>query len=72
MVKCFGGGGIKMIGIMQWVALYFMPFLCIAFVLSSVNLAKKIKNGDEDTGSNTAWVTATFTLIMYSLVSVMI
>ncbi|MCL7749584.1 hypothetical protein [Halalkalibacter alkaliphilus] len=61
-----------MIGIMQWIALYFMPFLCIAFVLSSVNLAKKIKNGDEDTGSNTAWVTVTFTLIIYSLVSVMI
>ncbi|RSL29304.1 hypothetical protein D7Z54_32030 [Salibacterium salarium] len=61
-----------MIGIMQWVALYFMPFLCVAFVVSSVNLAKKIKNGEEDTGGNTAWVAVTFTLIMYSLVCVMV
>ncbi|MBM7569943.1 hypothetical protein [Aquibacillus albus] len=49
-----------------------MPILCIVLVLNSVGLALKIKDGDENIAGNTAWITITFTLIMYSLVSVMI
>ncbi|MBM7691600.1 hypothetical protein JOC77_001007 [Peribacillus deserti] len=58
-----------MMKIMQWVALNIMPFLCITFILNCVSLAKKIKKGDENTAKNTIWVTITFTLIMYSLIS---
>lgn len=61
-----------MFGIMQWVAVYLTPILSIVFVLNSVGLALKIKKGDENIAGNTAWVTITFTLIMYSLVTVMI
>ncbi|NIK12610.1 hypothetical protein [Alkalibacillus almallahensis] len=70
--KIFNKGELKMMGLMQMVAIYLMPILCIAFVLNTVFLAEKIKNGDEDKDRNTVWVAITFTLIVYSFMSVMI
>ncbi|MET3683471.1 hypothetical protein ABID56_001566 [Alkalibacillus flavidus] len=61
-----------MMGLMQMVAVYLMPILCFAFVLNTVFLAEKIKNGDEDKDKNTFWVAITFTLIVYSFVSLLI
>ncbi|MDQ0232607.1 hypothetical protein [Metabacillus malikii] len=55
--------------IMEWVAFYLMPFFCIVFVLNCVSLAKKIRIG-ENTAKNTIWITITFLLIIYSIMSV--
>jgi len=54
--------------LMASVAVYLMPILCIVFIMKSVELAKQIKRGNENTANLTVWVTVSFTLIMYSLV----
>ncbi|MDQ0159828.1 hypothetical protein J2S77_001814 [Alkalibacillus salilacus] len=61
-----------MFGILQMIAVFLMPILCIVFVLNTVSLALKIKKGKENIAGNTTCITITFTLIMYSLVSLMI
>lgn len=48
------------------IALLFMPILCIIFCLNLVAILKKIKS-DEKTAVNTAWLTFSFTLIMWSI-----
>ncbi|RHW32128.1 hypothetical protein D1B31_21550 [Neobacillus notoginsengisoli] len=58
--------GLKM---MEWVAFNLMPIICIVFVLNCVSLTKKIKTG-KNTAKNTVWITITFILIIYSIMSV--
>ncbi|UYZ21170.1 hypothetical protein [Mesobacillus jeotgali] len=58
--------GLKM---MEWVAFNLMPIICIVFVLNCVSIAKKIRTG-ENTAKNTVWITITFILIIYSIMSV--
>ena len=53
---------------MAFVAVYLMPILCIVFIMKSVELAKQIKRGNENTANITVWVTVSFTLIVYSFV----
>jgi len=53
---------------MAFVAVYLMPILCIVFIMKSVELAKQIKRGIENTANITVWVTVSFTLIVYSFV----
>lgn len=48
------------------IALLFMPVLCVIFCLNLVAILKKIKS-DEKTAVNTAWLTFSFTLIMWSI-----
>jgi len=59
----------EILKIMEWMAYYLMPIFCIVFVLNCVSLAKKIKMG-ENTSKNTVWITITFILIIYSIMSV--
>lgn len=44
----------------------FMPILCIIFCLNLVTIIKKVKN-NENTKTNTIWLTISFTLIMWSI-----
>lgn len=60
---------IEELKIMKWIAFNLMPFICIIFVLNCVSLAKKIRTG-ENTAKNTVWITITFILIIYSIMSV--
>jgi len=55
--------------ITEWLAYYFTPVFCIVFVLNCVSLAKKIKR-EENTAKNTVWITISFILIVYSIMSV--
>ena len=43
-----------------------MPILCVIFCLNLVSILKKVKN-EEKTTVNTAWLTISFTLIMWSI-----
>ena len=54
--------------LMAFVAIYLMPILCIVFIMKSIELAKQIKRGNENTANITIWITVSFTLIVYSFV----
>ncbi len=56
-------------GIIGFIGVYLMPLICILFIVRSVDLAKQIKKGDTDTAKNTTWVAITFTIIIYTLVT---
>ncbi len=43
-----------------------MPILCVIFCLNLVSILKKVKN-EEKTTVNTAWLTISFTLIVWSI-----
>ncbi|QNK89602.1 hypothetical protein H7992_08080 [Sporosarcina sp. resist] len=43
-----------------------MPILCVIFCLNLVSILKKVKN-EEKTTVNTAWLTISFTLIMWGI-----
>ncbi|MBD8068826.1 hypothetical protein [Bacillus sp. PS06] len=43
---------------------FFMPILCIIFCVNLVSILKKVKN-DENTGTNTFWLTSSFTMIIW-------
>lgn len=43
-----------------------MPILCVIFCLNWVSILKKVKK-EEKTTVNTAWLTISFTLIMWTI-----
>lgn len=49
-----------------FVGMFLMPILCIIFCLNLVSILKKVKS-EEKTTSNTAWLTISFTLIVWSI-----
>jgi hypothetical protein len=49
---------------------YGTPVIAIIFFLNCVALAKKIKNGDEDTANNTGWGALMFGYIVFALLFV--
>ncbi|MBS4177000.1 hypothetical protein [Lederbergia citrea] len=55
-----------MIIVFSYIGLYLMPILCVIFCLNLVSILKKIKI-EEKTTVNKAWLTLSFTLIMWSI-----
>lgn len=55
-----------MLYVSNHIALFLMPILCIVFCLNLVSILKKVKS-EEKTAVNTAWLTFSFTLIVWSI-----
>lgn len=53
---------------MGFIFLYITPIIAIVFFVNCVALAKKIKNGDEDTVNNTFWGALMFGFIVFSII----
>jgi hypothetical protein len=47
---------------------YSVPIVSIIFFINCVELAKKIKNGDENTANNTGWGAVMFGFIIFSII----
>lgn len=56
-----------MFDVMYYIGYYFSPFLCVVFILSSISLAKKIRDRNPNTSRTTFLVTLSFTLLFCSL-----
>ena len=52
----------------SFIGFYLMPVLCIVFCLNLVSLLKKIRD-EKETGKNTFWLTVSFSLIIYTIMS---
>ena len=53
---------------MGFVIVYLTPLVAIIFFVNVVALAKKIKNGDENTANNTGWGALMFGFIVFSII----
>ncbi|MGP9043437.1 hypothetical protein [Cytobacillus kochii] len=52
----------------SFIGIYLMPVLCIVFGLNLVSLLKKIRD-EKETEKNTFWLTVSFSLIIYTIMS---
>ncbi|MCA1026875.1 hypothetical protein MKX83_21345 [Cytobacillus sp. FSL M8-0252] len=52
----------------SFIGFYLMPVLCIVFCLNLVSLLKKIRD-EKETEKNTFWLTVSFSLIIYTIMS---
>ncbi|MEK4924400.1 hypothetical protein MKX78_21180 [Cytobacillus sp. FSL R5-0569] len=52
----------------SFIGIYLMPVLCIVFCLNLVSLLKKIRD-EKETEKNTFWLTVSFSLIIYTIMS---
>ncbi|MCG7409617.1 hypothetical protein MH117_19615 [Paenibacillus sp. ACRRX] len=53
---------------MLYIMIYVTPIVAVIFFINGVALAKKIKNGDENTASHTGWGAAMLGFIIYMLI----
>jgi len=52
-------------GVQMGIIIYLAPIIAIVFFVNCVSLAKKIKNGDENTVNNTFWGSIMFGFIIF-------
>jgi len=53
---------------MLFLMVYLTPIVSIIFFVNCVAIAKKIKNGDENTANNTGWGAVMFGFIIFMIV----
>lgn len=53
---------------MAFVIFYLTPLVAIIFFVNCVSLAKKIKNGDNNTANNTGWGAFMFAYIVFAII----
>ncbi|MEC0094345.1 hypothetical protein [Paenibacillus macquariensis] len=53
---------------MVYLMLFLTPIVSIIFFVNCVAIAKKIKNGDEDTANNTGWGAVMFGYIIFMII----
>jgi hypothetical protein len=51
-----------------FVFIYLTPIIAIIFFVNCVSLAKKIKNGDDNTANNTGWGAVMFGYIVLAII----